>query len=134
MEFVDLRSDTVTHQPQPCAPPWPRPKWGMMYLEKTRPINRLQEAAAERMGKEAGLFVPSGTMGNLAAILTHCSRGDEAIMGDLGHTFLFEGGGVAALGGVHPHTLPNQPDGTLRLEDIRGAIRVGGCRISRSPA
>jgi threonine aldolase len=86
-------------------------------------INRLQAIAAEKMGKEAGLFLPSGTMGNLAAILTHCNRGDEVIMGNWGHTFLFEGGGVAALGGVMPHTLPNQPDGTLKLTDIRGAIR-----------
>jgi len=86
-------------------------------------INRLQSMAAKRLGKEAGLFVPSGTMGNLASVLAHCGRGDEAIMGDLGHTFLFEAGGVAALGGVVPHTLPNQPDGTLRLEDILGGIR-----------
>jgi threonine aldolase len=86
-------------------------------------INRLQSIAAKRLGKEAGLFVPSGTMGNLASVLAHCGRGDEAIMGDLGHTFLFEAGGVAALGGVVPHTIPNQPDGTLKLEDILGAIR-----------
>jgi threonine aldolase len=62
-------------------------------------------------------------MGNLAAVLSHCGRGDEVIMGNLGHIFLFEGGGVAALGGVNPFTLPNQPDGTLNLEDIRQAIR-----------
>jgi len=79
--------------------------------------------AAERMGKEAGLFVPSGTMGNLASILVHCGRGDEVIMGHLGHTFLFEAGGVAALGGIMPHTIANQPDGTLAMADIRGAIR-----------
>ena len=86
-------------------------------------VNRLQEVAAERMGKEAGLFVASGTMGNLAAILAHCGRGDEAIIGDLSHTFLFEGGGLAALGGVMPHTLPNLPDGRLDPEAIRNAIR-----------
>ncbi len=86
-------------------------------------VNQLEELASEKMGKEAGLFVPSGTMGNLVAVLTHCNRGDEAIMGDQGHTFLFEAGGVAALGGVMPHTIPNQPDGTLKLEDIENAIR-----------
>jgi threonine aldolase len=86
-------------------------------------VNRLQEMAAERMGKEAGLFVPSGTMGNLAAVLAHCGRGDEVILGNLGHTFLFEGGGIAALGGVHPYVLPTQPDGTLLLEEVRAAIR-----------
>jgi threonine aldolase len=79
--------------------------------------------AAERMGMEAGLLVPSGTMGNLAAILAHCGRGDEAIMGTLGHTFLFEAGGVAALGGVMPHTLPNQADGSMKLADIQAALR-----------
>ena len=86
-------------------------------------INRLQEMGAEKMGKEAGLFVPSGTMGNLLAVLAQCQRGDEVIMGDRGHTFLFEGGGVSALGGVMVHTLPNQPDGTLELNAIQAAIR-----------
>jgi len=86
-------------------------------------VNRLQDMAAERMGKEAGLFVSSGTMGNLAAVLAHCGRGDEVILGNLGHTFLFEGGGIAALGGVHSFVLPTQPDGTLALDDIRAAVR-----------
>jgi threonine aldolase len=86
-------------------------------------VNRLQEIAAERMGKEAGLFVPSGTMGNLLSVLNVCQRGDEVIMGNMGHTFLFEAGGISALGGVFPNTLPNQPDGSLLLEDIEAAIR-----------
>ena len=79
--------------------------------------------AAERLGKEAALFVVSGTMGNLVSLLTHCGRGDEAIVGNRSHTYLFEQGGMAALGGITPWTVPNQPDGTLRLEDIEGAIR-----------
>ncbi len=86
-------------------------------------VNRLQEIAAEKLGKEAGLFVPSGTVGNLIAVLSYCARGDECIMGNLGHTFLFEAGGISALGGVHPHTLPNQEDGTLLLDEIHAAIR-----------
>jgi threonine aldolase len=86
-------------------------------------VNRLQELAAERMGKEAGLFVASGTMGNLTAVLAHCGRGDEAILGSLSHTFLFEAGGVSALGGVHSCQIPNQPDGTLDMEMVRAAIR-----------
>jgi len=86
-------------------------------------VNRLQEMAAEKTGKEAGLFVPSGTMGNLAAVLAHCGRGDEAILGHLAHTFLYEAGGISALGGVHSRQVPNQADGTLALEDIRLAIR-----------
>jgi threonine aldolase len=76
------------------------------------------------MGKDAGLFVASGTMANLIAVLAHCQRGDEVMMGDLGHTFLFEAGGVSALGGVVIHTLPNLTDGTIKLEDIRNAIRT----------
>jgi threonine aldolase len=86
-------------------------------------VNRLEAMAAERMGKEAALFVPSGTMGNLASILAHCGRGDEIILGDKAHTFLYEAGGVAALGGIHPRTIPNAEDGTLPLEAIEGAIR-----------
>jgi threonine aldolase len=86
-------------------------------------INRLEEVAALRMGKQAGLFVPSGTMGNLAAILTHCGRGDEMILGELSHIFLNEAGGASALGGVHPRTLPTQNDGTLHLDAIEEAIR-----------
>jgi threonine aldolase len=79
--------------------------------------------AAEKMGKEAGLFVPSGTMGNLAAVLAHCGRGDEVILGNKAHTFLYEAGGISALGGVHSCQLQNQPDGTLLLQDIQTAIR-----------
>jgi len=86
-------------------------------------VNRLQKMAAWMVGKQAALFVPSGTMGNLAAILAHCGRGDEVILGNKAHTFLFEAGGISALGGVHSCQLPNQPDGTLALEHIRAAIR-----------
>jgi threonine aldolase len=88
-------------------------------------VNRLQEMAAAKMGKEAGLFVPSGTMGNLAAVLAHCGRGDEVILGDKAHTFLFEAGGISALGSVHSCQLRNQPDGTLDLDEIHAAIRGG---------
>lgn len=123
MEFIDLRSDTVT-QPTPAM------RRAMMEAEvgddvygEDPAVNRLQEIAAEKLGKEAGLFVASGTMGNLAAVLTHCQRGEEVILGNKSHTFLFEAGGVSALGGVHSCQLPNQPDGTLALEDIESAIR-----------
>jgi threonine aldolase len=75
------------------------------------------------LGKESGLFVTSGTMGNLVAVLAHCARGEEAIMGTQGHTFLHEAGGVSALGGVVIHTIPNQPDGTLALTDLKNALR-----------
>lgn len=123
-KVIDLRSDTVTQ-------PTPEMRTAMSLAEvgddvygEDPTVNRLQQLAAEKMGKEAGLLVTSGTMGNLIATLVHCQRGDEAIMGDKSHTFLFEVGGISALGGVFPHTLPNQPDGTLELDDIRDAVRA----------
>jgi threonine aldolase len=86
-------------------------------------VNRLEEIAATRMKKDAALFVASGTMANLVALLTHCARGDEVIVGDKAHMFINEVGGMAALGGIIPRTIPNQPDGTLALADITNAIR-----------
>ena len=123
MEFIDLRSDTVTRPTPQMRAAMAAAEVGDDVYGEDPTVNRLQDLAAERMGKEAGLFVPSGTMGNLAAVLTHCTRGDEVILGNLGHTFLFEGGGIAALGGVHPYVLPTSPEGTLALDDIRAAIR-----------
>lgn len=123
MELVDLRSDTVTQPTPAMREAMAAARVGDDVFLEDPTINQLQEKAADLMGKEAGLFVPSGTMGNLLAVLCHCQRGEEAIMGTLGHTFLFEGGGISALGGVFPHTLPNQADGTLALPDIEAAIR-----------
>ncbi len=121
--MIDLRSDTVTHPTPAMREAMARAEVGDDVYREDSTVNRLEAMAADLMGKEAGLFVPSGTMGNLIGVLGYCQRGDEVIMGHLGHTFLFEGGGVSALGGVFVHTLPNQPDGTLRLEDILAAIR-----------
>lgn len=123
MDFIDLRSDTVTIPTPVMREAMSRAVVGDDVYGEDPTVNRLQEVAAERLGKESALFVPSGTMGNLAAILTHCGRGDEIILGDKSHTFLYEAGGISALGGVHSHQVPNQPDGTLSLEDIRAAIR-----------
>ena len=120
---IDLRSDTVTHPTPEMRQAMAEAEVGDDVYGEDPTVNRLQELAAERMGKEAGLFVSSGTMGNLSAVLAHCGRGDEVILGNLGHTFLFEAGGISALGGVHPFTLPNRPDGTLDLAEIRCAIR-----------
>ena len=87
-------------------------------------VNRLQDLAAEMTGQEAGLFVASGTMGNLSAVLAHCQRGDEVILGKEAHTYRYEAGGISVLGGVHSCQLPNQPDGSMALKDIEGAIRA----------
>jgi threonine aldolase len=123
MDWVDLRSDTVTLPTPQMRAAMAEAQVGDDVYGEDPSINRLEDMSASLMGKEAGIFVPSGTMGNLAAILSHCGRGDEFILGDLSHTFLFEAGGAAALGGVNPHLLPNQADGTLALDEIEEAIR-----------
>lgn len=123
-DWIDLRSDTVTMPTPKMRQAMANAELGDDVYGEDPTVNRLQSMASERMGKEAALFIPSGTMGNLVAVLTHCGRGDEAIMGDCAHTFLYEAGGISALGGVHTHTIPNQNDGTLLFEDIKGAIRA----------
>lgn len=123
MEFIDLRSDTVTHPTPDMRDAMAKAAVGDDVLQEDPTVNQLQKLAAEKLGKEAALFVASGTMGNLIAVLSHCQRGEEAIMGTLGHTFLFEGGGISALGGVFAHLLPNQADGTLALDEIEAGIR-----------
>ena len=123
MDWIDLRSDTVTLPTPEMRQAMANAELGDDVFGEDPTVNRLEAQMADRLGKQAGLFVPSGTMGNLTALLTHCARGDEVILGDLSHSFLYEAGGMAALGGIHPYTLPNQSDGTLRLDDIESAIR-----------
>lgn len=132
MKRIDLRSDTVTHPTPAMREAMYRAEVGDDVFGEDPTVNRLERMAAERMGKEEALFVVSGTMGNLVALLTHCRRGDEVILGDRSHSFLFEQGGMAALGGITPRPVPNQPDGTLRLEDIEGAIRADDVHFPRT--
>lgn len=123
MKTIDLRSDTVTLPTQAMRDAMAKADVGDDVYNEDPTVNRLQEIAAQKMGMEEGLFIPSGTMGNLIAVLAHCQRGDEVIMGDKGHTFLYEAGGISALGGIFAHILPNQADGTLDLNDVLKAIR-----------
>jgi threonine aldolase len=123
MQIVDLRSDTVTQPTPDMREAMAGAPVGDDVYGDDPTVNLLQELAAEKLGKQAGLFVPSGTMGNLAGILAHCNRGDEVIMGKRSHTFLYEGGGISTLGGVHSCQIPEQADGSLALEDIDAAIR-----------
>src|SRR3989337_4613773 len=102
MDMVDLRSDTVTQPTPAMRTAMAEAVVGDDVFGEDPTVNRLQEMAAALMGKEDGLFVSSGTMGNLAAVLAHCGRGDELILGDKAHTYLFEAGGISALGGIHP--------------------------------
>ena len=132
MKIIDLRSDTVTLPTPEMREAMARAELGDDVYGEDPTVNRLEAMAAERLGMEAALFVVSGTMGNLVALLTHCGRGDEVILGDRSHTFLFEQGGMAALGGITPHTVPNRPDGTMRLEDVEGAIRGDDVHFPRT--
>ena len=130
--MIDLRSDTVTVPTEEMRRAMAQAEVGDDVYGEDPTVNRLQHISAELMAKEAALFVPSGTMGNLISVLTHCDRGDQAIMGHLGHTFLFEVGGVSALGGIFPHTIQNKPDGTLALDEIRSAIHGNDDHTPRS--
>ncbi len=132
MGTIDLRSDTVTLPTPAMREAVYRAELGDDVFGEDPTTNRLEKMAAERMGKEAALLVVSGTMGNLVCTLTHCRRGEEVILGDRSHTFLYEAGGMSTLGGIHPHTLSNQPDGTMRLEDIEGAIRGNNVHFPRT--
>ena len=107
-------------------------KLGDDVLDEDPTIHELEKISCEITGKEAALFVPSGTMANLTAVLAHCERGDEVILGDQAHTFLYEAGGISSLGGIHSHQLKNQDDGTLALDDIRNAIRTENVHFPRT--
>ncbi len=132
MRCIDLRSDTVTRPTQAMREAMARAEVGDDVYGEDPTVNRLQELAAERLEKEAALFVSSGTMGNLVALLTHGGRGDEMILGDRSHTFLYEGGGSASLAGIHSRLLQNEPDGTLEIEAIEGAIRANDVHAPRT--
>ena len=132
MKVVDLRSDTLTRPTAGMSQAMAEADVGDDVFGEDPTVNRLEALAADRLGKEAALFVASGTMGNLVSLLTHCARGEEIILGSLAHTFYFEQGGSAAVGGIHPRTLPNQPDGTLLLTDIEGAIRTDNVHFPRT--
>ena len=123
MKLIDLRSDTVTQPTEEMRSVMAAAVVGDDVYGEDPTINKLQEMAAEKMGHEASLFVASGTMGNLIAILSHCERGDEVIVGDKAHTFLYEGGGLSALGGIHSCQLHNEPDGSIDIANLAGAIR-----------
>lgn len=123
MAIIDLRSDTVTLPTPAMREAISRAEVGDDVFYEDPTINRLEAMTAERLGKEAALLVVSGTMGNVTCVLTHCGRGEEVILGDCSHIFLNEAGGISALGGIFPHTIPNQQDGTMRLDEIEAAIR-----------
>ena len=123
MKMIDLRSDTITKPTESMRRAMASAEVGDDVFGEDPTVVRLEELAAERLGKEAALFVASGTMGNLVSQLVHCNRGEEVILGDEAHIFTSEQAGAATLGGISLRIVPNQPDGKIRPEDIVGAIR-----------
>ncbi|MEW6341040.1 MAG: low-specificity L-threonine aldolase [Paraburkholderia sp.] len=121
--MIDLRSDTVTRPSQPMLAAMASAEVGDDVWGDDPTVLRLQAAVAERAGKEAGLFFPSGTQSNLAALMAHCARGDEYIVGQLAHTYKYEGGGAAVLGSIQPQPIENAADGSLPLDKIEAAIK-----------
>ena len=126
MKIVDLRSDTVTLPTPAMRKAMYEAELGDDVYGEDPTVNKLEELSARRLGTEAALLTVSGTMSNLVALLVHTGRSDEVIMGDKAHTFLYEVGGAAGLGGMTIHTVQNKPDGTLRLEDVEAAVRLPG--------
>ena len=124
MEYIDLRSDTVTKPTPEMREAMAEAEVGDDVYGDDPTVNHLEEIAAEILGKESALFVPSGTMGNLTALLVHCQRGEEVIVGNQSHIYLNEAGGMSALGGIHPCPIQNRADGTLSLDDILASIRT----------
>ena len=125
-DLIDLRSDTVT---QPCATmrhAMANAVVGDDVYGEDPTVQQLETAVAQLLDKPAGLFLPTGTMGNLTATLTHCQRGDEMLVGDFSHLYNDELGGASALAGVPYHPVRTQPDGTCALDDLARAIRPPG--------
>src|SRR5512142_3480756 len=131
-QMIDFRSDTITRPTPAMREAMARAEVGDDVFGDDPTVNALQEIAAARFGKEAGLFVASGTMGNLVSLLAQCGRGDEVIVGDQAHTYYYEQGGMAALGGIQPRVVRNQPDGTLDLAEVEAAIRGDDVHFPRT--
>jgi len=132
MPQIDLRSDTVTRPTPAMRQAMATAEVGDDVFGEDPTVNRLQQMAADILNKQAALFVASGTMANIVSQMAHCGRGDETILGDQAHVFFYEQGGAAAVGGIHPRTIPNQPDGTLSPADIEAAIRPDNVHFPRT--
>ncbi len=130
--MIDLRSDTVTQPTPAMRRAMYEAEVGDDVYGEDPTVNRLEALAAAMLGKEAALLVTSGTQGNLAAVLAHCGRGDEVIVGHLAHMYLYEQGGMAALAGVQPRVVTNQDDGTLDLDEVEAAIRPENIHFPRT--
>lgn len=132
MKVIDLRSDTVTKPTAEMRAAMQAAEVGDDVYGEDPTVNRLEEMAAARLGKEAALFVCSGTQSNLLALLAHCERGDEYIVGQQGHTYKYEGGGAAVLGSIQPQPLDYEPDGSLDLGRVEAAIKPDDSHFAKS--
>ena len=130
--FIDLRSDTVTRPTAAMRAAMAAAELGDDVFGDDPTVNALQARIAALLGKEAALFVPSGTQSNLCALMAHCQRGDEYLVGQMAHTYRWEGGGAAVLGSIQPQPLAQQADGLIRLEDIEAAIKPDDAHFAKS--
>jgi threonine aldolase len=130
--WIDLRSDTVTQPSSAMRAAMAAAPVGDDVYADDPTVNRLQDFAAELFGYEAGLFAPSGTQTNLIALMAHCGRGDEYLVGQEAHTYKYEGGGAAVLGSIQPQPIANQPDGSIALADIAAYIKPDDMHFARS--
>jgi threonine aldolase len=130
--LVDLRSDTVTQPTAGMRAAMASARLGDDVFGDDPSVNALQAALAERLGFEAALFMPTGTQSNLCALMAHCQRGDEYIVGQFAHTYRWEGGGAAVLGSIQPQPLSHAPDGSLPLADIEANIKPDDAHFART--
>ncbi|MBE7420485.1 MAG: low-specificity L-threonine aldolase [Burkholderiaceae bacterium] len=129
---IDLRSDTVTQPTPAMRDAMMAAPLGDDVFGDDPTVNALQQRIASLLGKEAALFMPSGTQSNLAALMAHCQRGDEYLVGQGAHTYRYEAGGGAVLGSIQPQPITNQPDGSLALADIEAAIKPDDAHFART--
>jgi threonine aldolase len=132
MKPIDFRSDTVTKPSEAMRAAMAAAEVGDDVYGEDPTVNRLEALAAQMLGKEAALFVASGTQSNLLGLLAHCERGDEYIVGQQGHTYKYEGGGAAVLGSIQPQPLDYEPDGTLDLARVAAAIKPDDPHFART--
>ncbi|SEM46140.1 L-threonine aldolase [Luteibacter sp. UNCMF331Sha3.1] len=132
MRTIDLRSDTVTQPTEAMREAILHAPVGDDVYGEDPTVNALQERLASELGFEAALFVPTGTQSNLLALMSHCERGDEYIVGADAHTYRFEGGGAAVLGSIQPQPIPQEADGTLPLDRVEAAIKPDDPHFART--
>ena len=132
MKPIDLRSDTVTQPTAAMKAAMAAAELGDDVFGDDPTVNALQERIAQLLGKEAALFVPTGTQSNLCGLMAHCQRGDEYIVGQMAHTYRWEGGGAAVLGSIQPQPLQQLDDGSMLLQDIEAAIKPDDAHFAKS--